>query len=106
MAQRIEVVEDPEYTARYPQDYWIEMLVTGTDGATKRFFSECPSGDPEAPQYRKDAGLLHAEVEAKCASLLDECGFGARAKALSAACNSLADAPDVHALAAILGSKH
>ena len=106
MARRIEVVEDPEYTARYPQDYWIELVIETSDGGSRRFFSECPSGDPEAPQYRKDPSLLHAEVEAKCASLLDECGFGERAKALSAACNGLAEAPDVHALAAILGPKH
>ncbi|MSQ54573.1 MAG: MmgE/PrpD family protein [Betaproteobacteria bacterium] len=105
VSRRIEVLEDPEYTARYPQDYWIEMVVTTTDGASRRFFSECPSGDPEAPQYRANPGLLHAEVEAKCKSLLAECGFGERAQALSSACEGLADAPDVHALAATLGAR-
>ena len=104
MARRVEVVEDPEFTARYPQDYWIEMVVTATDGTARRFFSECPSGDPEAPQYRANAGLLHAEVEAKCESLLAECGFGSRARALAEACNRLAEAPDVHALVALLGA--
>jgi 2-methylcitrate dehydratase PrpD len=104
VAQRIEVVEDPEYTARYPQDYWIEMVVETADGASRRFFSECPSGDPEAQQYRADPGRLHAEVEEKCARLLHECGFGERAKALAAACRGLDEAPDVHALATLLGA--
>ncbi len=103
VARRIEVTEDPEYSARYPQDYWIEMKLALADGSERRFFSECPSGDPEAPQYRADPSLLHAEVERKAADLLAECGFGDRAAALADACKSLAGAADVHGLAAVLG---
>ncbi|MGE0874535.1 MAG: MmgE/PrpD family protein [Burkholderiales bacterium] len=104
VSRRVEVVEDDEYTARYPQDYWIEMKVRLQDGSERRYFSECPSGDPEAPQYRAEPGLLHAEVERKAAGLLDECGFGDRAQALAAACAGLAEAPDVHRLAGVLGA--
>jgi 2-methylcitrate dehydratase PrpD len=103
LSRRVAVVEDAEYTARYPQDYWVEMKIRLDDGSERRFFSDCPSGDPEAPQYRAAPGLLHTEVERKSAALLDECGFGERAAALAAACAGLAEAQDVHALAAVLG---
>lgn len=103
LSRRIEVVEDAEYTARYPQDYWIEMKIRLADGSERRYFSECPSGDPEAARYRADPHLLHAEVERKCADLLAECGFADRAAPLVQACAGLASAPDVHALAAIVG---
>ncbi len=104
VSRRIEVTEDAEYTARYPTDYCVELKIALRDGSERRFFSECPSGDPEAPQYRADPTRLHAEVERKSASLLTECGFGDRAEALRACCATLADAPDVRRLAAILGA--
>lgn len=104
VSRRIEVVEDPEYTARYPQDYWIEMKIRLHDGNERRLFSECPSGDPQALQYRTDPGRLQAEVERKAAALLAECGFGERADALRERVDALAQAPDVHALGAILGT--
>jgi len=103
VAQRIEVVEDPEFNARYPQDYWVEMVITLPDGRERRWFSECPSGDPEAARYRADPRLLGVEVERKSADLLAECGFGDRATALAEACRDIAAAPDVHRLAAVVG---
>lgn len=104
ISRRISVVEDDEYTARYPSDYWVELKIKLRDGGELRYFSECPSGDPEAPQYRDDPGRLHAEAERKSAALLAECGFGERADALRRCIAGLADAPDVHELAAILGA--
>jgi 2-methylcitrate dehydratase PrpD len=104
MARRIEVIEDPEYTARYPQDYQVEMTIRLGDGSERRYFSECPSGDPAAAQYVADPARLHAEVERKVDALLDECGFGDRATGLRAACAALTEAPDVHRLAAVLGA--
>lgn len=103
VSRRIEVMEDPEFNARYPQDYWVELVAKLTDGSERRWFSECPSGDPEALRYKADPTMLAAEVERKSAALLAECGFGDRAEALADACNRLASAPDVHRLAAIVG---
>lgn len=105
VARRVAVTEDPEYSARYPQDYWIEMKLALAGGGERRYFSECPSGDPEAPQYRADASLLHAEAGRKAADLLAECGFGERAAAIADACAALDHAPDVRGLAAVLGGK-
>jgi len=104
VSRRVNVVEDAEYTARYPSDYWVEMKLRLRDGSERRFFSECPSGDPEAPQYRGDPARLHVEAERKSAALLAECGFGERAEALRLCVAALADTPDVHALAALLGA--
>ncbi len=104
VSRRVDVVEDAEYSARYPQDYWIEMKIRLRDGGERRYFSECPSGDPEAPRYRADPGLLQLEVERKAASLLAECGFGERAESLRLACADLAGAPGLDRLAAVLGA--
>jgi 2-methylcitrate dehydratase PrpD len=103
VSRKVEVTEDAEYSARYPTDYWIEVKIRLADGSERRFFSECPSGDPEAAVYRSDAGRLHAEVERKADSLLAECGFGERAAAIRAGVAALPGATDVHALAAALG---
>ncbi|MBK8742009.1 MAG: MmgE/PrpD family protein [Betaproteobacteria bacterium] len=103
IARRITVTEDDGYTARYPSDYWVELKLRLLDGSERRYFSECPSGDPEASQYSNDNGLLHAEAERKSAALLAECGFGERADALRLCVAGLAEASGVKELAAILG---
>lgn len=105
VSRRIGVTEDAQYTARYPQDYWVEMNIRLHDGTERRFFSECPSGDPEAPQYRADPGRLHTDVERKARGLLAECGFGDRADALRSACAELAEVPNLSRLAAALGAR-
>lgn len=103
LARRIEVREDPEFTAKYPQDYFVELKVALSDGSEKTMLSECPSGDPEAARYRKNPGLLQAEVEAKSVALLAECGFGARALALQRCVAELPAAKDLGELAEVLG---
>jgi 2-methylcitrate dehydratase PrpD len=105
LAKRVDVVEDAEYTARYPRDYWTELKVRTRDGGERRFFSTCPSGDPEAAQYREDPSRLQSEVERKAAALLDESGFGARADVLRSACVALTDASDIRGLATVLGGR-
>ncbi len=104
VSRRIDVVEDDVYTARYPGEYWVELKLGLRDGSERKFVSECPSGDPEAPQYRADPGRLQAEVERKSSSLLAECGFGDRAEALRRCVAGLADAPNLDGLCAVLGA--
>lgn len=103
LCRRITITEDPDYTAKYPAEYWVALTVRLRDGSERRFLSKCPSGDPEAAQYRADPDLLHREVERKVADVLTECGFGERVAPLSKAVGGLADAPDVRTLASILG---
>lgn len=96
------VVEDPEYTAKYPEEYRIELNVHLKDGSTRRFLSTCPSGDPRAPQYVSDPTRLHRETEKKCTALLEECGFGDRAEPLRRAVYGLSAAPDMQSIALVL----
>jgi 2-methylcitrate dehydratase PrpD len=102
LARRIDVTDDPEFSARYPAEYFVECTLTLRDGTERRVLSECPSGDPEAPQYASDADLLKQEVEEKVRLVLGECGFGGRAEALIRTVGNLWDAPDVSALCALL----
>jgi 2-methylcitrate dehydratase PrpD len=102
LARRIEVREDPEFTAKYPQDYLVELKLALRGGAEKTLLSECPSGDPEAARYRNAPGLLQAEVEKKSAALLAECGFGERDPALQRCVAELPTARSLGALADVL----
>lgn len=104
LCRLVEVVEDPDYTARYPDDYCVELRVRLEDGSERRFFSACPSGDPEAAQYRSNPARLREEVERKALSVLTECGFGDRAEPLTACVAGLANAPDLQALCSIVGA--
>jgi 2-methylcitrate dehydratase PrpD len=103
LAERIDVREDPQFTARYPTDYLVELKLSLRDGREEVLLSDCPSGDPEAARYRTGPGLLQREVERKSAGLLAECGFGERTEPLREAAAALATAPNVEALTEILG---
>ncbi len=102
-ARRIDVREDPEFTAKYPQDYFVELKVVLRGGGERSFLSECPSGDPDAARYQGKPGLLQAEVERKCAALLDECGFGDRTAALQRCVTELPTATSLGELTGVLG---
>lgn len=104
-ACRVEVREDPEFTARYPQDYFVELKVARRDGSETIFKSECPSGDPDAARYRHAPNLLQAEVERKCTGLLGECGFGDRAAIVQRCVAELPAAKTLGELADVLGRR-
>jgi 2-methylcitrate dehydratase PrpD len=103
LTRRTQVSEDPEFNAKYPQDYWVELVLELRGGERKRLLSTCPSGDPEAERYQRDPGLLRREVRDKTRALLAETGFGAVAEELIAAVEALPDARDVTRVAALLG---
>lgn len=103
MAQRIEVVEDTEFTARYPQDYLAELRIKLRNGCERSLRSDCPSGDPDARRYRSDPRLLRVEVSKKVRSVLAECGFGERAAALERNVGDLSLAPNLAELSQTLG---
>ncbi|MFI4986589.1 MAG: MmgE/PrpD family protein [Alphaproteobacteria bacterium] len=105
LCRRIAVSEDADYTKAYPERYPTELTLRLKSGGEKRFFNDCPSGDPEAPQYRSDPGRLHREAEEKVGALLAECGFAERVGPLKAAAAALGAARDLSALAALLGAK-
>jgi len=103
LCARTSVVEDPDFNAKYPGEYWVELKLRLTDGSERKFLSTCPSGDPEAQRYAGDPGLLHREAQAKTRALLAECGFGAIAEKFITAVEALPKAPDVRLVADLLG---
>lgn len=104
LARRIFVVEDSALTAKYPELYEVVLRIRATDGVEREFFSDCPSGDPAARQYRDAPDRLGREVDAKAVALLSECGFATRADALRLAVRGLSASPDLDRLTHVLGS--
>lgn len=104
LCRKVTVVEDSEYSAHYPAEYWVELTIRCADGSTRRFFSDCPSGDPAAASYVDDPGKLGREVENKIAALLNECGFGYRTEDLANAVHALPEAQNLDLLCTIIGS--
>jgi 2-methylcitrate dehydratase PrpD len=103
LADRVDVREDARLTAQYPQRYPTDLAIVTRSGETITRFTDCPRGDPEAPAYAKDPGLLEREVRDKVRALLAETGYGDRAEPLFRACASLGEAHDVRALTELLG---
>lgn len=104
LARRIFVVEDDALTAKYPEIYEVAMSVRGRDGSEREFFSDCPSGDPAASQYRDAPDRLAVEVERKAASVLTECGFSDRVDPLRRSVADLSESRDLDALARVVGA--
>lgn len=105
LCDRITVSEDADYTAAYPERYLTELRLRLKSGGERRFFNDCPSGDPQASRYGSDPGRLHREVEEKVGALFTECGFAERVGPLKTAIATLGTARDLSALAALLGAK-
>lgn len=104
IAARIDVVEDDEYGARYPDQYPVELVVRLQDGARHRFFSDCPSGDPQAARYQSTPEAFHGEAAGKVHALMEECGFGDRAARLAETVAALPHAANLDELCAVLGA--
>lgn len=104
LCRRITVVEDPGYSASYPEEYRVELTLACADGGSRRYFSDCPSGDPNAARYHDAPGLLEREVVQKVTQLLDECGFAGRAGDLVDAVQALPMANDLDRLCCIIGA--
>jgi 2-methylcitrate dehydratase PrpD len=102
LSDRVEVEEDPAFTAEYPERYPTELRVTTADGREVVRFNDCPAGDPEAPAYAADPARLSREVQEKVGSLLAETGYGDRVAALIDATAALARADRVTALARLV----
>lgn len=98
LSRKVGVVEDPQFTAEYPEVYKVELRIDLGDGAQRTYFSDCPNGDPEAARYRQAPERFLDDVRDKAASLLAECGFSSRAAALRKSVEALAEAPDMDAV--------
>lgn len=102
VASRVKVIEDAGFSEAYPETYITELDVTFEDGSAKRWRSDCPSGDPEAPLYRTDPGAFRRQAVAKARSILSERGFAARADQFVHDVEAIAEARNVTGVARLL----
>jgi len=100
LAAKVEVIEDNNFTAAYPDKYMTEIVVYGGGGYSG--LSECPSGDPEAPQYSDDPDLMRREVENKVRVLFEETGFSERSDPLIKLVDEMDEASSLADLADLL----
>lgn len=101
LAKRITIVEDDAFSALFPDTYRTALDITFDDGSQGSWRSDCPSGDPEAPEYQEDPSSFHRGCAAKTRTLLSELGFGDRGDRLVrlvealGASNSVAELSDL-----------
>lgn len=89
LAQRLTVVEDDAFSAAFPETYSTTLDIAFEDGSHRSWRSDCPSGDPDAPEYRTDPSAFGRETVAKAQALLAETGFGDRGRRLAALVETL-----------------
>jgi 2-methylcitrate dehydratase PrpD len=102
LAEKVQVIEDDEFSTAYPETYYTTLDVELSDGTHLESRSVCPSGDPEAPHYQKDPAAFPREAVEKTIALLQECGFGERSAPLIREVEAVDRAATVMAIAEIL----
>jgi len=95
LAQRVELVEDPRFSSRFPAERWAVVKLILADGDVLVSQPAVARGSAENP-------LSDEEVSGKFNSLLQESGFGARAAPIEELVLSLESLPDARTLFAEL----
>jgi 2-methylcitrate dehydratase PrpD len=70
VSDKIQVIEDKEFTNSYPERYPTEVKIKLASGDCITYFRDCPSGDPESSDYVKHPQRFATEIETKFRSLL------------------------------------
>jgi 2-methylcitrate dehydratase PrpD len=104
LSDRIQVIEDPEFTKRYPALYSTEVALKLKAGENLTSSRDCPRGDPEAPEYSKTPGRFEKEIESKFRDLLAATPFAERVDPIIAAVNGLPRASTVDSLTGLIGA--
>jgi 2-methylcitrate dehydratase PrpD len=104
LSDRIQVIEDPEFTKRYPVLYSTEVSLKMKSGKGLTSFRDCPRGDPEAPEYSKTPGGFEKEIESKFRGLLASTPFAKRVDPIIDAVRELPEDSTVHALTGLIGA--
>ena len=91
LAQRVELIEDPQFSSRFPAERWavVELALADGDVLVSR---------PAVARGSADNPLSDAEVSGKFRSLMRESGFGERAAAIEELVLSLESRPDARRL--------
>ncbi|MEZ4670917.1 MAG: MmgE/PrpD family protein [Anaerolineae bacterium] len=104
LADKIHVIEDPDFTAAYPERYFSDVKIKLKSGQELSRQSDIPRGDPDAAEYQQDPSLFEIQIEEKFRSLLATSPYANRTAALIEAVNELMDQPNLDHLAAVMGA--
>ncbi len=102
LAARTDVVEDPDYTAAYPELYKSEVKLTLKDGRVVARESDVPRGDPDAPEYQQSPTRFSDQIADKFRTLVAGSPFAARIAPIIQAVDALPTARTLDELAALL----
>jgi 2-methylcitrate dehydratase PrpD len=104
LADKIEVVEDPDFTAAYPEKYITDVQIRLGSGLVISHRSDIPRGDPDAAEYQRQPELFEIQIEDKFRALLADSPYAARADALVQATTGLSAQPNLERLADLIGA--
>jgi 2-methylcitrate dehydratase PrpD len=104
LADRIDVAEDDDFTAAYPERYITEVRLRLKSGQELCRQSDIPRGDPDAVEYQDHPDLFESQVADKFRALLGESIYAARIDRLIEAVGTLIVQPDLERLAHLLGT--
>lgn len=102
LADRIDVIEDPEFTAAYPEKYYSEVRLKLKSGQEVVRISDIPRGDPDAAEYQTQPALFGQQIVEKFRALLAESPYAARTEALIQTVNDIANQPNLEQLTGLL----
>ncbi len=103
VADRIQVEEDAQFTAAYPERYSTEVSLRLKLGKVVKGFRDCPRGDPEAPEYVSHPGRFEAGIETKFRNLLESTPYRSRTDLIVEAVSHLSSSKDIKHLTSLLG---
>jgi 2-methylcitrate dehydratase PrpD len=103
LSDKIRVIEDEEFTNRYPDTYPTEIKLRLSSGEWITYFRDFPSGDPESLEYVNDPERFKTEIEKKFRSLLKTNVYSSKIDSIIRSVDNLLTSKSVGELAAHLG---
>jgi 2-methylcitrate dehydratase PrpD len=103
LSDKIRVIEDDEFTNRYPGRYPTEIRLGLCSGEWITYFRDFPSGDPESLEYVNHPERFKIEVETKFRNLLKTTRYSSKIDPIIHSVNQLSTSESVGVLTTLLG---
>jgi 2-methylcitrate dehydratase PrpD len=103
LSDRIDVREDDEFTAAYPEKYFTEVRLRLKSGQEVSRQSDIPRGDPEAAEYQQAPELFEQQIDEKFRSLLTNTVYETRIDSIVQSVNQIPHLPDLNSLTTLIG---
>lgn len=104
LSDKIQVEEDPEFTAAYPERYITDVAIRLQTGTVVSHQSDIPRGDPDATEYQQHPEWFEIQIEEKFRALMGDSAFADRTDALIQATKGLSAQPNLEQLADLIGA--